>query len=207
MLGCMATPLASEGRLIGVLTLYSHQPGAFSVEHQQLLDDAGPTLAHLLAGVVALDTVQGLTLAGAMTRLPLLYAEIDQQASTSLAVVALSLEEHQSPGGAQLHGSLASTLQRHLRPDDRVVWDDDGLIAILDQVIPETASAVATRVQRAVNITIQQLHPHHPTLSVQAGLATSSEGASLAELVKLARQRARKAAGRVGQPAPLDKVS
>lgn len=207
MLSCLATPLASEGRLIGVLTLYSHEPGAFAVEHQQLLDDAGPTLAHLLAGVVALDTVQALTLAGARTRLPQLYAEIDQQASTSLAVVALSLEEFQNPGGMQLRGSLASTLQRHLRPDDRVIWDEEGLIAILDQVIPETAAAVATRVQRAVNLTIQQLHPHHPTLSVQAGFATSSEASNLAELVKLARQRAHSSTGHGGQPARFDRAS
>lgn len=198
MKSCLATPLCSDGRLIGVLTLYCQQASAFSVAHQQLLEDAGPTIAHLMSGVLALETVQGLTLSGTRNRLPHLFAEVDREASTALAVVALKLEEDGRRGDDRLYSSLVGILQRHLRPDDRVIWDQDGLIAILDQVIPESAAAVSARVHRALSATIGQLHPNHPSVRVMAGLATSTEAENLAEMVKLARRRAESTEPAVG---------
>jgi putative nucleotidyltransferase with HDIG domain len=202
----LCVPLTADGHLVGVLGLYAPDANAFADADRQLVEGTAPVLGPLVGGLLNLERVERSTRAGLVDELPALDgASADEPASARCRAVIVV--RHDGPGA--LMPLFAATLARHLRPDDRLLRDEDGLIAVLDHAVPEVADAVASRLRTALT-TLLDAEPLATPVTLSLDTACATGDATLADLVaraKAAGGDTPSATDRPADPIRLDQAS
>jgi len=197
----LSVPLVVDDALVGVVSLYAHDPQAFTDRHRRFLEQLVVALGHAVRGSLEFEKVQRATLPGA---LPLSLPPAEQarlavpvEGGTHLAAVSLQLAgigaEDEGQLRAQLLGRAAAALGRDLRSTDLVYRDGPcGLLAVLPQADARAALVIAGRVRDTLQRALQAIEPPLTTVvQVSTGVAAFPEdGLLLDAVLEAARKRA-----------------
>ncbi|MFN8060801.1 MAG: HD domain-containing protein [Vicinamibacterales bacterium] len=191
----LGAPLVADGQLVGVVTLYAEPLNGFADAHQRLLEHALPTLARLLSGVLELEMVQKATQADVVLALPSVEAALDLSASAAIASTAAMTVTLMSTGSdtstpVAMPPDVVATLQRHLRPEDRLLrCGTSEVVAMLEELTPAQSVRVVERLRDRLLLALQACGLD-ATRSLGIGLAASREATTLGDMLDLARRRA-----------------
>jgi diguanylate cyclase (GGDEF)-like protein len=200
---CLSTPLQERGQLVGVLSLYSPQQGAFSDDHKRIVEVIGRQVSKVikqslesqrLKSALERDNVTGLPHRDALETF--VSAELESAtAADSLSIILIQAKQ-ESLAGKAAGQAAASSLDRviaeirgALRAADVLFRYGDGeFVALLAQTEQKSAYLVAARMCAALaKLSIDEQG------GVLTGVATApSDGGSLETLVQTARSRLRR---------------
>lgn len=208
LLSCLSAPLVTDKELIGVLSLYSLLPVAFTEEHRRLLDMVCPQISRTVRDAVEFDKAHAFSYRDKLTGLPNLSRLVefvrDENVTNDgrergLGVAMLEVRNlralEQQYGRLfcdSLLGHVADVMSRALRATDILFKADGGEFVIL---LNESDAGIA----EGIVARIKQHLRHEPfiqqdgtpfSLTVGIGVALQErDGRSCEELVQVARQR------------------
>jgi diguanylate cyclase (GGDEF)-like protein/putative nucleotidyltransferase with HDIG domain len=202
---CLGTPMLHDGKLVGVLSLYSTSRDAFSEDHRRIAEAVAKQVAATIRNAADYeerdahlrDVVTGLP---TMDRLrQLIGAENDrsvQAENVSILFIdvdglkAINQEMGRKTGDEVLARIVEST-RRMLRGADLLFrFGSDEFVALLTETDSQTASSIGKAISAAVQQITFDRGAAQTTVSVSVGIATApSDGRSLEQLVTIARRR------------------
>jgi diguanylate cyclase (GGDEF)-like protein len=202
----MATALLEDRRLVGVLTLYSIMPGAFSDDHQRVLELVAPQLGPVLQQAALSDQSSKVVHRDQVTGLPNVE-KLKQFASnhgadndTHVPTAVIHIDVHGLKGLNAAHGRdvgdqvlvhVARCAKRQLRSGDVIFrYASDEFAVILLHTVRARADDIAARIQEAVATAGADLVGVRPTVSTSVA-ATPEDGKSVHALLHAARLRSR----------------
>jgi len=158
---CLSTPLQSGKDLVGVLTLYSTVPNAFTDEHQRLIEAVSKQVSPIVHNFVPTNGPAkqlDVALPGLDHLLKLMKAigEYRLPTPTSLLLVEVSFSDnrrrHAQDADESLLRAVAGVAQRSLRANDLIFRHGQGelLILLLKTDLLE-ATSIGTRIQHDAN--------------------------------------------------------
>ena len=193
---CLSTPVLSQGRLVGVLSVYSAHDDAFGEDHRRVIEGASRQLAGILEAAGNSSDQHNVRLIGsAAEELPderALQAAFDaftQRGPVLLLFIEVAghhLEESASPTRLD---SIAGTVRRHI-PDPNLVfrYGSGGLVVALPSTDAALGSQIALDIARRLNTAEVLGSPASITVSV--GFAgVPDDGLTLEDAVSRARFR------------------
>lgn len=206
---CLSTPLLIETDLVGVLTLYSIQPEAFTEDHRRVIEVVARHVSQTVKQVVDLERNGPTHLRDRLTGLPNvqhLGRFVTSELSAGAASLALSLifvdihspkELYRRSGsgvGDQAVGRVADAIRKAVRVADVLFrYGSDQFVVLLTQTESDAAAAVARRIAEEVGK--QSVPAHHPgedCVSISLGVATAPrDGVTVDALIAAARGRER----------------
>jgi len=156
---CLSTPLQFDNELIGVLTLYSTAPNAFTDEHQRLIEAVSKQVSPIVQHFVPMRGSHrdvAVALPGLEHLLRLMQAIGGQglPTPTSLLLVEISSADnrrrHAQDANESLLRAVANIAQRNLRTSDLIFRHGPGelLILLLKTDLLE-ATSIGGRIQQA----------------------------------------------------------
>jgi diguanylate cyclase (GGDEF)-like protein/putative nucleotidyltransferase with HDIG domain len=201
---CLSTPLVTHQQLIGVISLYSREIGAFNDEHRRLIEGIAPQIAHTLNRALEFESStrrDDLTGLPSITQLETLLAvrssgdgpEFDKYALVFIDVVGL--REMNTAFGRSGGDDVLRHVARHTRDALRVGdilfrYSDDEFVAFLNDADRQTAELISERISSAIKSHPARVNGKHITLSVTAVHACfPRDGRSFAELIGAVRLR------------------
>jgi len=203
---CISTPLAVDGELIGVLTLYSGEPNAFNEDHRRIIEVVGREIARAferataskipkdrehLAGLPNLKQleqfidamgIEGVTRA---KRLTLLYLDI--------ARIKDIYESHGRAIGDDAVRHVTTQAVALLQSSDILFrYGNNAFVALLHDHSPESHRRLLKATQQAFHANPFRLKSGAAVdVTVLASIVVAPEdGRSLAHLISIARRRA-----------------
>jgi diguanylate cyclase (GGDEF)-like protein/putative nucleotidyltransferase with HDIG domain len=205
---CLSTPLVADDGLVGVLSLYSPNPGAFTEDHRRIIEAVARQISHVVRDSAAFDREHS-TFKDALTGLPNLErlrqlspgdvgltADASSQPLSLLFIDVDRLKQVNERAGRHVGDAVlahvAHGIRRVLRGADILFrYAGDEFVVLLSHTDGETAGTIANRV-RAILAASPYTLPDGSTLPilVTIGIATHPlDGMSLADLISVARQR------------------
>ena len=198
---CLSTPLLERGQLVGVLSVYSPQQGAFSEDHKRIIEVIGRQVSKVikqslesqrLKAVFERDTDTGLPHRDALEGF--VSAELESATpadSLSIILIQIGLNPAVNKLGGQQNTSLdlvIAEIRGALRAADVLFrYSDEEFVALLAQTEQRSAHLVAGRMSAALSKLAIENRP-----SVLTGVSTApTDGISLEGLVQTARSRLR----------------
>jgi diguanylate cyclase (GGDEF)-like protein/putative nucleotidyltransferase with HDIG domain len=202
---CISTPLVSDDKLVGVLTLYSGESTAYSDDHRRIIEVVGRQIAHLFSRAIEFDQT---TQRDSLTGLPdfrqleqLIRPSSVKQSATSGPYGLLFIDVVEMKMINDLYGRpVADELLRHvvyqtrrcLRVTDILFRNtSDELVAFLNETDSDTANLVADRIRGQIAANPLRLE-NGSDVSVETTVTcvcAPRDGASVAELLGTARLR------------------
>jgi len=199
----LSTPLIADDDLVGVLTLYSTNPNAFTEDHRRIIEAVGRQISYVVRDSAEFDR-EHCAFTDALTGLP--NVERLKQLATDRPLQPLSLlfidvdrlkevneRAGRSAGDAALT-HVARGIRRALRTADILFrYGGDEFVALLSQTDHETAEAIANRVRSILAASPYSL-PDGSALPIAVAIAIAThpaDGTSLTDLLATAQQRLR----------------
>jgi GAF domain-containing protein len=193
---CLSTPLLSNSKLVGVLSVYSTVADAFSDDHRRLLEVIARQVSETIRQVTeseaptmqSKDDVQGLPPRERVERF--VAAEIDlasQQAHLSIIRLHVPGDGRRSlPSNQALSAHLVAAIKRVLRGGDVLFrYSESEFVVVLTQTDSNAAVAVANRIAEI----LAEVQSSADNLQPIFGVASApSDGRTLGELVMAASQ-------------------
>jgi len=196
---CLSTPLVCGDDLVGVLTLYSTESGAFTEDHRRVVDVIATQMAHTFKRSIEFDeTVKG----DALTGLPdlTLLEHIVQSANESrfgyalLFIDVVDLKAINARHGRLIGDEVLRHVSRHIRATLRLAdilfrHDSDDFVAFLSGTDMGTATSVASRImQRLADTPLVVSTGERLGVEVTVGATCTGRGKrSLADLMAAAK--------------------
>ena len=178
---CLSVPVVDERALVGVLSLYSTNPLAFTEEHQRILQIVGTHVASQLRGAFSRAVVvQNPT----NRSIPPRSAARDQERfvmGARVAVILASVSQATDLNAATPLESLKDLMASCLRDGDKLVQVAGGLAMVLPETDAPAAEAICVRLRALATSRDASLAFH--TVVV----AAPDDGVSIADLVEAAR--------------------
>jgi diguanylate cyclase (GGDEF)-like protein/putative nucleotidyltransferase with HDIG domain len=184
----LAIPLEEDGSAIGVLSLYSNSPNAFSRDHLRIVQALGPRLGAALSNSMRLSQAQDNAVTDYLTGLPnsrSMYLHLDAEIArcrrnTRLGVYLCDLDgfkrindEHGHLQGNHVLKAVAAALKGCCRTEDYVArMGGDEFVVLISAKESESLEAPVQRLRNAVETTGRLLG--HPGLSLSVGVAVCS---------------------------------
>jgi diguanylate cyclase (GGDEF)-like protein len=202
---CLSTPLVSGQDLIGVLTLYSANPDAFSENHRRLLEVVGRQVSLTIKHALHFERQRASDLRDRATGLPnvrhfermLAVASANILPEDKVSVVFVTVKQPtQRHSGAAVSDlaieAVASAIRKALRGGDLLFrYGGNELVVLLNQTDAETADLVADRIQSTTTSELAN-KAIHGAACITIGVATApADGLSVGDLVEAARRRER----------------
>lgn len=176
---CMAAPIATAGESVAVLTLYSTAVGAFTEDHQRILEAIADQSAEPLRGV--------------LNRSQTAFAEplFEESGSNTVAFVYVRvLERHDhSSIQPQLVAKVREKLKKLVRPSDVLLQPSPlETLVVIRGLDPSAVAAAAARVERSLQQPSVDSDADPQSIYVSASHVTD-EGTTNDALLRLARGR------------------
>jgi diguanylate cyclase (GGDEF)-like protein len=201
---CLSTPLIQDGKLVGVLSLYSSARDAFSENHRRIAEAVAKQVAPTIKSAAELeqreaylrDDVTGLPTIDKLKQLS--AAEKGGQAAENLSILFIDvagLKEVQQELGRGVSDEILTRIvdraRRTLRGADLLFRFGTGeFVALLSETDARTASMIAAEISSGVAQIPFAREALKTSISVSIGVASSpSDGRSLEQLVGIARSR------------------
>jgi diguanylate cyclase (GGDEF)-like protein/putative nucleotidyltransferase with HDIG domain len=205
---CLSTPLVADDGLVGVLSLYSPNPGAFTEDHRRIIEAVARQISHVVRDSATFDREHS-TFKDALTGLPNLErlrqlspGDVGLSADDSLHPLSLlfidvdRLKQVNDRAGRHVGDAVlahvAHGIRRVLRGADILFrYAGDEFVVLLSHTDSETAGTIANRV-RAILAASPYTLPDGSSLPilVTIGIATHPvDGVSLTDLITAAQQR------------------
>jgi diguanylate cyclase (GGDEF)-like protein/putative nucleotidyltransferase with HDIG domain len=198
---CLSTPMIANGTLVGVLSLYSIAPEAFSEEHQRIVEVISRQVSSILNNAAEFDRTKAVSLRDQLTGLPnieqlrqLTRLELSSDHSgepiTLLLIDVKGLERINIERGRQEGDAILSKVvratRRSLRAADMLFrYRDDEFIALLLHTERRTGNLITSRVQEAIRTeAIEHGEPRFEVTGVT--VAAPEDGQSIDQLVERA---------------------
>jgi diguanylate cyclase (GGDEF)-like protein/putative nucleotidyltransferase with HDIG domain len=200
---CLSTPVVVDKALVGVLSLYSTSPEAFSEEHQRIVEVVARQVGPAVQQSLEFDRTKRSAFRDQLTGLPnfeqfqkmaSLHSSIES-APMSLIFIELNSLGESSPSQPQTLESdalshVVACVRKHIRPADVLFRYGDYQFAVVQfQTDVALAGAMASRIRLAVES--QPVgETARITLRIRVGVsAMPDDGESLQSLVVMAKQR------------------
>jgi diguanylate cyclase (GGDEF)-like protein len=158
---CLSTPLLKGDSLVGVLTLYSTAPDAFSEEHQRQIEVVARQVAAIVKRTSELEVAGPPSLRDQLAGLPTVESMrqlMGTPAPQPTSVLVIHVND--LPAISRLHGNQAgddvlccvvAAARRNLRPVDLLLRSGtDRLVVLMLQTDKMTACSVSSKIQQAV---------------------------------------------------------
>jgi diguanylate cyclase (GGDEF)-like protein len=198
---CLSTPMIANGTLVGVLSLYSIAPEAFSEEHQRIVEVISRQVSSILNNAAEFDRTKAVSLRDQLTGLPnieqlrqLTRLELSSDHSgepiTLLLIDVKGLEriniEHGRQEGDAILSKVVRATRRSLRAADMLFrYRDDEFIALLLHTERRTGNLITSRVQEAIRT--EAIEHGEPRFEVTVVTVSAPEdGQSIDQLVERA---------------------
>ena len=201
---CLSTPLLSDSKLVGVLSVYSTLADAFTDDHRRLLEVVARQVSQTIQSaaqsrastMLSSEPEQWLAHRERVERF--VAGEIDLASTQSyLSIVDIRLIDgnnrdrgttKQAP--AELTADVVETIRRVLRGGDVLFkYADLEYVVVLTQTDPSAAAGVASRITELLQESRGNILA---SLSVEIGVASApTDGHSLGELVRSAHRQDR----------------
>jgi diguanylate cyclase (GGDEF)-like protein len=200
--------LIADSCLVGVLTLYSSNAGAFTEDHRRIIEAVARQISQVVHASAEFDRGHSV-LKDALTGLP----NLERLRGLTLADVGLSTETCSDPlsllfidvdglknvnarAGREIGDAVvahaAKTIRRVLRGGDILFrYGGDEFVVLLSKTDAETAQIIGDRVRSMVGTSPLDLTDGSSLrIFVTIGIATHpADGLSLADLISAAKQR------------------
>ncbi len=198
---CISAPLMADGEdVVGVITMYSTHPGAFTDDHKRIIESVGKQIAHTLRAATGDHGNNVVTNAIDLPTASQLEAIVRTATSTSaqpFSILLIDIENVRSTvacfGEAVAENAVCyviQQIQRNLRASDLLFSNSSNeLVAVLRSTDVDAARAVARTVELAVtgNSCLLPSGDAVP-IRVRVGVATATDaGATLTSLLLTAR--------------------
>ncbi len=205
---CLSTPLVADDSLVGVLTLYSSNPGAFTEDHRRIIEAVGRQISRVVRDSAEFDREHS-AFKDSLTGLPnverlrqLTPADVGLSSETSsqpLSLLFIDVDRlkqvNERAGrdvGDRVLAHVARGIRRVLRGADILFrYSGDEFVVLLSQTDGETAETIANRVRSVLGASPYAL-PDGSSLPilVTIGIATHPlDGTSLTDLISAAQRR------------------
>jgi putative nucleotidyltransferase with HDIG domain len=174
LLSCLSAPMLLGGQVVGVLSLYSAHPEAFSEDHRRVLDVVAKHVAQSVKRAVDFEAHRAANMRDPVTSLPnLLHLE---------RLIEPELAGTSSPG----HSLVLVTL----RGGDLLFRNDPDEFVALLTTIDDEGTLVAEKVSDRMRELLAGILPRWARTSVSISTATApSDGTSIRDLLMTARRR------------------
>jgi GGDEF domain-containing protein len=202
---CLSTPLSNRGQLVGVLSVYSPEPSAFTDDHRRLIEVIARQVSRVVAFARdvykpttggATDEITGLPLLSRLESFVLSELEATEVVEP-LSVIFLQVRPSSSDaGGAELShaviGSVVAAVKKALRGGDVLSRHSGGdFVALLTQTDSKGGELVAFRVlEKLRDSDLSRVIDDPITLNIAAATAPA-DGTTLEALLHAARGRLR----------------
>ena len=203
---CLSTPLVTNTELVGVLTLYSPAPDAFSDDHRRIIEavarQVSPTLRQAIQSKYRRDSQMIDRLAGLPNRQQLrrfIQAEISIEGVRSpLSIILIRVQSStssQSPASGIEMDGLARAIdgvRSVLREGDILFrYSNDELVVLLTQTDANSALAAVSKMGAKISDSLEPLMRSSGSLhGVSFGCASSPiDGVDADDLINVARRR------------------
>src|SRR5581483_634257 len=202
---CISAPLvADEDELVGVLTMYSGDSGAFNDDHKRIIESVAKQIAHTLRRAVEFDAAprrDQITGLPSTKQLETVVSSSLNGPTTPFAVILVDVGNlkmvnrvHGRAAGDEAMRHVVHHTQHSLRVADMLFRDvSDDLVAFLHTTDLETAYLVARRIESAVALHPLRLPEGAGVLSIQVSVGVAAaprDGATFASLLAAARRDA-----------------
>ena len=205
---CLSTPLMADNCLVGVLTLYSPNAGAFGEDHRRIIEAVARQISQVVRDSAEFDRGHSV-LKDALTGLP----NLERLQKLTLADVGLSTESCSQPlsllfidvdrlkqvnaragrdVGDAVVAHVAKAIRHVLRGGDILFrYGGDEFVVLLSQTDAETAQNIGDRLRSMIGASPFDLTDGSSLrIFVTIGMATHpADGLSLADLISAAKQR------------------
>ena len=203
---CLSTPLVLDGKLVGVLSLYSTARDAFSEDHRRIAEAVAKQVAGTIKSAAELeqresylrDDLTGLPTIDKLKQLSVAEREKGGQAAENLSILFLDIgglkavqQELGRSVGDEVLSRIIDRARRTLRGADLLFrFGSNEFVALLAETDARTAASIAQEISSAVAEIPFAREVTKTSISVNIGIATSpSDGRSLEQLVGVARSR------------------
>jgi diguanylate cyclase (GGDEF)-like protein/putative nucleotidyltransferase with HDIG domain len=205
---CLSTPLVADDGLVGVLSLYSPNPGAFTEDHRRIIEAVARQISHVVRDSAAFDREHS-AFKDALTGLPNLErlrqlspgdvgltADASSQPLSLLFIDVDRLKQVNDRAGRHVGDAVlahvAHGIRRVLRGADILFrYAGDEFVVLLSHTDRETAEIIANRITGVLGASPYAL-PDGSSLPVAVGIAIAThptDGTSLTDLIAAAQQR------------------
>jgi len=203
----IALPLVKDERLLGVLAVYSLQPGQYTDDHLHLLDTVARLASDAFSNALHHAEAESNALTDALTHLPnaralhLRFAEEEARArrnGSSFQIVMLDLDDfklvndtfgHQV--GDQMLREVGRVLSAQLREYDFLArYAGDEFVAVVQDLSPDQADDLRERIETAIGkLSLRVAPDKHARVGVSVGAARYGvDGETLTHLLIAADQ-------------------
>jgi diguanylate cyclase (GGDEF)-like protein/putative nucleotidyltransferase with HDIG domain len=204
---CASTPLVRGQELIGVLTLYSAQPQAFTEDHRRILELVGRQVSQTVQNALSIERHRaqqrdGSTGISNVQRIDQLTSVENwhSRPADKLSVVFITVESFRPVvatfGLAAAEVALETigeSIKRALRSGDLLFrYGENEFVVLLTQTDADTARMVSERISSGLTEVLSDSKSPASRLTVALGVATASAaGLSVDGLIQSARGRER----------------
>jgi GGDEF domain-containing protein len=196
LLSAASVPLTLDDQLVGVLTLYSDEPNAFSEQHLKVLSLLAPRLAYAVSKAMSYDQEHAAQLWDRETGLPnsrylreYIASPVGRSMGVSGSVLLIQIDSDSAAPGSSLLRVVANDVRSALRLGDLIFrLTQHEIVCILSGADAATANAITVRLTE----TLDRSTGDRPNsvVGLAIGCATPPmDGTGLDELVLAARQR------------------
>ncbi len=202
---CISTPLVSEDRLIGVISLYSGELNPFNDDHRRIIEVVARQIAHTLRHAVEFDrspsrdSLTGLPDVNQLVRIVTSVWENEVTSTVGYALLLIDVNNLKQVNA--VHGrKVGDEVLQHIVNYARVVLrvtdilfrnTSDELVAFLNDTDMETATIMASRIHENV-----AKHPLRTSAGATITVTTTvtavsapRDGVSVNDLLVIARKR------------------
>ena len=204
---CLSTPLVSNDKLIGVLSLYSVTPGGFSDDNRRVLDLAATHVAQALERAIEFDSSTGSDSVSSLPHLDQLTSLIDSTNQNGLGlrghhglliIDVIGLNQISREYGPSTAEEILETVARQTRAGLRsadVLFRSGGdkFVALLEIADATTTDLVASRVRDAIGrVPLDVSSGQRISVRTEVtAVASPQDGTSLLDLLTVARDRSK----------------
>jgi diguanylate cyclase (GGDEF)-like protein len=200
---CLSTPLLTNDDLLGVLTLYSPHPSAFSDDHRRVIEAVAKQVAPALKQAIQHGSERSAQMIDSLAGLPnrqqlrrFIQAEIAMEgvrSPLSLVLVSVDRSSAASDSPVEAIGRVVDLVRSELREGDILFrYAVDELVVLLTQTDASTALATLSKIGGRLSAGSQTTARSHGVAQrVSLGCASSpTDGVDADELLNTARRRA-----------------
>ena len=190
---CLGAPVVAGSDLVGVLTVYSSQPAAFSENHQRIVEavarQVAPTIRNVLKPAEKVSEQQ--TSVGDQPDSAVASPNLTSGLQSSILLVELNLSSEWNHSRTEsVWGIVTEALKKVLRPADVIFrFNEASLVVLLKSTEKRSATSIVQETWR--QLTQADLSDAPGLIAITVGSASSPEdGAVLQSLIETARKAA-----------------
>ena len=205
---CLSTPLVNDGKLTGVLTLYSPDKDAFSDDHHRIVEVVSKQVSQTILRGIRNHDNRMTTLEEPRLGLPNLQHlrrfiafELSSTGSGNpLSMIFIDFKQLSAVGRGsesdiahRVANGVLEAIKQALRTDDILFrYGRDEFVVLLTDTDLETALTVASRISGSVSDLVLHLSGVEHKRSITIGVATApADGITVEDLLSSARSRER----------------